>query len=114
MPLYRVPPAAVQSTAAGQASAFVACRCCPGGESRSSRRRYPSDMDDREWAICEPLLPEAPTAAVIDSQSVRAAEEVARSSRGYDAGNKCALRGQTITVGLLAGRAFKLSVDFVR
>jgi hypothetical protein len=29
-----------------------------------------------------------PTAAIIDSQSVRAAEEVARSSRGYDAGKK--------------------------
>jgi putative transposase len=34
----------------------------------------------------------APTAAVIDSQSVRAAEEVARSSRGYDAGKKVAGR----------------------
>ena len=30
----------------------------------------------------------APTAAIIDSQSVRAAEEVARSSRGYDAGKR--------------------------
>ena len=29
-----------------------------------------------------------PSAAIIDSQSVRAAEEVARSSRGYDAGKK--------------------------
>ena len=29
-----------------------------------------------------------PTAAVIDSQSVKAAEEVARASRGYDAGKK--------------------------
>jgi hypothetical protein len=29
-----------------------------------------------------------PTAAIIGSQSVRAAEEVARSSRGYDAGKK--------------------------
>ena len=27
----------------------VACRCCPGGVSRSSRvRRYPSDMSDAE------------------------------------------------------------------
>ena len=31
----------------------------------------------------------APTAAVIDSQSVKAAEEVARSSRGYDAARGC-------------------------
>jgi hypothetical protein len=36
----------------------VACRCCPGGMSRSSRpRRYPSDMTEAEWAVCEPLLP---------------------------------------------------------
>ena len=36
----------------------VACRCCPGGISRSTRpRRYPSDMTDAEWAVCEPLLP---------------------------------------------------------
>jgi transposase len=30
----------------------------------------------------------APTAAIIDSQSVKAAEEVAQASRGYDAGKK--------------------------
>jgi transposase len=29
-----------------------------------------------------------PSAAILDSQSVRAAETVARSSRGYDAGKK--------------------------
>jgi hypothetical protein len=58
VPLYRAVPADVQSPAADQACARVACRCCPGGDSRSTRRRcYPSDMDDREWAICEPLLP---------------------------------------------------------
>jgi putative transposase of IS4/5 family DUF4096 len=35
----------------------VACRCCPGGVSRSTRaRRYPSDMSEAEWAVCEPLL----------------------------------------------------------
>jgi transposase len=161
----------------------VACRCCPGGWSRSSRgRRYPSDMTEAEWAVCEPLLPApawlagkggrpasycmrdivdairylthngpvwralpadfppawtvywraakwqadgstetmhdqlrervrllagrtaAPTAAVIDSQSVRAAEEVARSSRGYDAGKKVQGRKRHIavdTIGLL-------------
>jgi transposase len=38
--------------------AAVACRCCPGGISRSTRpRRYPSDMTGAEWAVCEPLLP---------------------------------------------------------
>jgi len=36
----------------------AACRCCPGGISRSTRpRRYPSDMTEAEWAVCEPLLP---------------------------------------------------------
>ena len=46
----------------------------------------------------------APTAAVIDSQSVKAAEEVARSSRGYDAGKKVQGRKRHIavdTIGLL-------------
>jgi len=46
----------------------------------------------------------APTAAIIDSQSVRAAEEVAASSRGYDAGKKVQGRKRHIavdTIGLL-------------
>jgi transposase len=45
-----------------------------------------------------------PTAAVIDSQSVKAAEEVARTSRGYDAGKKINGRKRHLavdTVGLL-------------
>ena len=178
--MYRAVPAAVQSDAAGQGGPPVACRCCPGGQSRSSRPRcYPSDMSDREWAVCEPLLPApawlagkggrpsrycmrdvvdgirylthngpvwralpadfppagtiyywaakwqadgsteamhgqlrgrvrelagrtaAPTAAVIDSQSVRAAEEVARSSRGYDAGKKVQGRKRHIAVDVI-------------
>jgi transposase len=145
----------------------VACRCCPGGISRSTRaRRYPSDMSEAEWAVCEPLLPapawlagrggrpaghcmrgivdairylthngpvwralpadfppagtvywwaakweadgsaarmhddlrdrvraaagraRQPTAAVIDSQSVKGSEMIARARRGYDAGKK--------------------------
>src|SRR6185312_8592254 len=167
VPLYRVPPAAVHSAAAGQPSAPVPCRCCPGGRSRSSRsRRYPSDMTGAEWAVCEPLLPSpawlagkggrpavycmrdivdairylthngpvwralpadfppadtvywwadkwqadgsaermhddlrdrvraaagrpaAPTAAIIDSQSVKGSEMIGRARRGYDAGKK--------------------------
>jgi hypothetical protein len=55
VPLYRAPAGDVQPAAA---QAGVACRCCPGGISRSTRsRRYPSDMSDAEWAVCEPLLP---------------------------------------------------------
>ena len=45
-----------------------------------------------------------PTAATIDSQSVRAAETVARTSRGYDAGKKVNGRKRHIavdTIGLL-------------
>jgi transposase len=145
----------------------VACRCCRSGRSRSTRaRRYPSDMTEAEWTVCEPLLPApawlagrggcpaswcmrdvvdairylthngpvwralpadfppagtvywwldkwqadgsaehmhddlrdrvrlaagraaAPTAAIIDSQSVKGSEMIARSRRGYDAGKK--------------------------
>jgi transposase len=147
--------------------AAVACRCCPGGISRSTRsRRYPSDMSAAEWAVCEPLLPAPawlaghggrparwcmrdivdairylthngpvwralpadfppagtvywwtgkwqadgsteqmhaelrdrvraaagrstrPTAAIIDSQSVKGSEMISRGRRGYDAGKK--------------------------
>lgn len=45
-----------------------------------------------------------PTAAIIDSQSVRAAETVSRESRGYDAGKRVAGRKRHVivdTIGLL-------------
>ena len=166
MSLYRAPSAAVQPGAA-TARPGVACRCCPGGMSRRTRRRaYPSDMTDAEWAAFEPMLPDpawlagrggrpashcmrdivdgirylthngpvwralpadlppawtvywwaskwqadgstarmhddlrgrvrqvagrnpAPSAAIIDSQSVKASEMVARRDRGFDAGKK--------------------------
>jgi len=59
VPLYRAAPAAVHSRAATTDQlAAVACRCCPGGVSRSRRHpRYPSDMSEAEWAVCEPQLP---------------------------------------------------------
>ena len=41
----------------------------------------------------------APTAAIIDSQSVKAAEQVAHSSRGYDAGKKVDGRKRHIAPG---------------
>jgi transposase len=41
----------------------------------------------RQCRIAAGRTPE-PTAAVIDSQSVRAAETIGRNSRGYDAGKK--------------------------
>jgi transposase len=160
-------PAAVGAVHPAPVPGMVACRCCPGGISRSSRiRRYPSDMTQAEWAVCEPLLPApawlagrggrpaswcmrdivdairylthngpvwralpadfppvgtvywwadkwqadgsaermhddlrdrvraaagrtaAPTAAIIDSQSVKGSEMIGRSRRGYDAGKK--------------------------
>ncbi len=55
MPFY---PAAVSDVHLAPVRGTVACRCCPGGVSRSIRvRRYPSDMTEAEWAVCEPLLP---------------------------------------------------------
>jgi transposase len=51
-------PAADHDVQPAPVPAQVACRCCPGGISRSTRpRRYPSDMTGAEWAVCEPLLP---------------------------------------------------------
>jgi transposase len=160
-------PAADDHVQPAPARGTVACRCCPGGMSRSIRaRRYPSDMSEAERAVCEPLLPApawlagrggrpaaycmrdiadairylthngpvwralpadfpppgtiywwaakweaagstarmhddlrerarlatgrkaAPTAAVIDSQSVKGSEMISRARRGYDAGKK--------------------------
>ena len=55
MPFYPAPDHDVQPALVPGA---VACRCCPGGTSRSRRaRRYPSDMTGADWAVCEPLLP---------------------------------------------------------
>jgi transposase len=164
VPFYPAPDGDVHPASA---PGVVACRCCPGGMSRSTRaRRYPSDMAEAEWAICEPLLPAPawlagrggrpsrycmrdivdairylthngpvwralpadfppawtiyywadkwqadgsatrmhddlrerirqaagrngqPTAAIIDSQSVKGSEMIARTRRGYDAGKK--------------------------
>jgi transposase len=180
MPLYLVPPASASSSGSLQAAAGVACRCCPGGVSRSRRpRRYPSDMSNAEWAVIEPLLPApgwtlgkggspgrycrrdivdgirylthngpvwrampadlphwrtvyhyvrtwqasgatrrlhdelreavrvlagrspAPTAAVIDSQSVKGADTVGKDSRGYDAGKKIEGRKRHIAVDVM-------------
>jgi transposase len=160
-------PAADRGVHPAGAAGMVTCRCCPGGLSRSTRtRRYPSDMTEAEWAVCEPLLPApawlagrggrpanwcmrdivdairylthngpvwralpadfppagtvywwadkwqadgsaermhddlrdrvraaagrpaAPTAAIIDSQSVKGSEMIGRARRGYDAGKK--------------------------
>ena len=55
MPFY---PAADHDVQPAPVPGAVACRCCPGGISRTTRvRRYPSDMTEAEWAVCEPLLP---------------------------------------------------------
>jgi transposase len=160
-------PAADDHVQPAPAAGAVACRCCPGGISRSTRaRRYPSDMTEAEWALCEPMLPapawlagrggrpatrcmreivdairylthngpvwralpadfppagtvywwagkwqadgstermhddlrervrlaagrtKQPSAAVIDSQSVKGSEMISRGRRGYDAGKK--------------------------
>ena len=55
MPFY---PAADDDVQPAAVPGGVACRCCPGGISRSRRTcNYPSDMSQAEWAVCEPLLP---------------------------------------------------------
>ena len=173
MPFYPAPEHDVQPALV---PGVVACRCCPGGISRSRRTcRYPSDMTGAEWAVCEPLLPApawlagrggrpaswcmrdivdairylthngpvwralpadfppagtvywwadkwqadgsaermhddlrdrvraasgrtaAPTAAIIDSQSVKGSEMIARARRGYDAGKK--INGRYLELG---------------
>jgi transposase len=51
-------PAADRDVQPAAVPGVVACRCCPGGNSRSTRaRRYPPDMTGAEWGVCEPLLP---------------------------------------------------------
>ena len=81
MPFYSAHEGDVQpATTRAQASAGLACRCCPGGSSRSTRaRRYPSDMteadgsaarmhdDLRERIRLTAGRRAGPTAAVIDS-----------------------------------------------
>jgi transposase len=92
MPLY---PAASKG-ASSRASTTVACRCCPGGASRSTRvARYPSDMSDAEWAVTEPTLPEPAWKAV------KAAETVAKPGRGFDAGKKINGRKRHIAVDVM-------------
>jgi transposase len=173
-------PAADDHVQPVPAAGAVACRCCPGGLSRSTRaRRYPSDMTEAEWALCEPMLPSPawlagrggrpaswcmrdivdairylthngpvwralpadfppagtvywwadkwqadgsaermhddlrervrvaagrsprPTAAIIDSQSVKGSEMIARTRRGYDAGKKISGTKRHIAVDVL-------------
>ena len=70
------------------------------------KRKATEKMHDelrRQCRIAAGRRPE-PTAAVIDSQSVKAAETVASGSRGYDAGKKVSGRKRHIavdTIGLL-------------
>jgi transposase len=171
-------PAADDRVHPGPVAAGPGCLCCPGGVSRSGRgRRYPSDMSETEWAVCEPLLPApawlagrggrparycmrdvvdairyltrngpvwralpadfppawtvyywadkwqadgstermhddlrerirlaagrnaVPTAAVIDSRSVKGSEMIASGRRGYDAGKKINGTKRHIAVG---------------
>jgi transposase len=173
-------PAADHDVHPASVPGVVACRCCPGGLSRSTRaRRYPSDMTEAEWVLCEPMLPSPawlagrggrpaswcmrdivdairylthngpvwralpadfppagtvywwadkwqadgsaermhddlrervrvaagrsprPTAAIIDSQSVKGSEMIARTRRGYDAGKKISGTKRHIAVDVL-------------
>jgi transposase len=67
----------------------------------------------RQCRIAAGRKPE-PTAAVIDSQSVKAAEEVARASRGYDAANhagRAVMPGRAARPGVRAGELGRGSRD---
>ena len=74
-----------------QGTPTVACRCCPGGISRGWEKSGATEtMHDelrRRCRIAAGRDPE-PTAAIIDSQSVRAAETAGKPGRGYDSGKK--------------------------
>jgi hypothetical protein len=47
------------------------------------------------------VLPGQPTAAIIDSQSVKAADTVGKDSRGYDAGKKTEGRKRHLAVDVM-------------
>jgi transposase len=70
------------------------------GWQKSGATEQMHDELRRQCQIAAGRDPE-PTAAVIDSQSVKAAETVARASRGYDAGKKINGRKRHIAVDTL-------------
>ena len=75
---------------AGAACRLPACRTVYDLLGRQAGRRPAEPMHDDLRAQCRIAAgrrPE-PTAAVIDSQSVKGSETIARTSRGYDAGKK--------------------------
>jgi transposase len=80
----------------------TACDLADGWHKSGATGKMHDDLR-RQCRIAAGRKPE-PTAAIIDSQSVKAAEEVSRASRGYDAGKKVNGRKRHIavdTIGLL-------------
>src|SRR6266545_547792 len=95
----------------------------PGCWCRDRVPRYPSDLDDAQWAVLEPqaraVLAELaitagrpmvhelrvhqgrdaqPTASIVDSQIVKAADTVPKASSGYHGGKKITGRGRHVAV----------------
>src|SRR5919199_228611 len=82
----------------------------PAAPAPHPTRRHPTDLTDPQWCLLAPLLPaprsgpgrpgrpQAPTAAVIDSQSVRASDWIARATKGYDAAKKVHGRKRHVAV----------------
>src|SRR4029077_19646967 len=76
---------------------------CASGWEKTGATENMHDELRRQCRIAAGRDPD-PTAAIIDSQSVRAAETVGKDSRGYDAGKKINGRKRHIavdTIGLL-------------
>src|SRR6266508_2091093 len=87
----------------------------PGCWCRDRVPRYPSDLDDAQWAVLEPqaravmaelaitagrpMVRDAqPTASIVDSQIVKAADTVPKASSGYHGGKKITGRGRHVAV----------------
>jgi transposase len=87
---------------AGFPPAWTVCYWAAEWQADGSTKTMHDQLRDRVRLLAGRKV--APTAAIIDSQLVRAAEQVARSSRGYDAGKKVNGRKRHIavdTTGLL-------------
>jgi putative transposase len=78
------------------------CDYADGWQKAGATEHIPAELRE-QCRIAASRTPE-PTAAIIDSQSVKAAESVGRDNRGYDAGKKINGRKRHIAVILTMSR----------